>query len=231
MFSATCVVVTERQSMKEGKCEATRVTRHLVFSMLPLFSFQSTCWVRLRKQLAAHSQHLGPLCMCLLQGSQSGVYWNCVRSYTVSAWGFSVPGLPEDLIFPIKSSRAPWIWCKEGDEMLSGKVWPCRASLSSSGHESAESSSAPASSGPCLHQGQCTPPVLASGCHESWDSRGAVWNTFPLVEAGMCMWKHFIKLSNNILFLSPYDEQSLAVQALTYKIIDAGSLNALFLLH
>lgn len=50
------------------------------------------------------------------------VYWNCVRSYTVSAWGFSMPGLPEDLIFPIKSSWAPWICCKEGDEMLSGKV-------------------------------------------------------------------------------------------------------------
>lgn len=50
------------------------------------------------------------------------VHCNCVNSYTVTAWGFSVPGLPEDFISPIKSSWAPWISCKEGDEMLSGKA-------------------------------------------------------------------------------------------------------------
>lgn len=32
------------------------------------------------------------------------VYQNHIRSYVVAAWGFGVHGLPEDLIFPFRSS-------------------------------------------------------------------------------------------------------------------------------
>ena len=67
------VAVAERQRMREGNCQARWVTRCLIFSTPPqpprLFKAHvGWGW----EQLPAHSQDLGPLWMCLLQGPQPG---------------------------------------------------------------------------------------------------------------------------------------------------------------
>lgn len=73
-----------------------------------------------------------------------------------------MPGLPEDLISRALGHLGSAV--RNGMKCLVVRLNPAGHL---SGHESAENRSAPASSGPCLLQGQCTPPVLSLGCHKS----------------------------------------------------------------
>lgn len=107
--------------MKEGIWETRKFTHPLQPSLL----FRAHAG-RGQEQLVKCSQYLGPLWMCLLQGPQSSACSETIRRYTTAAWSFNMPGLPGDLTFPIRSSWAPQICCKEGVKMLGGRDEPCR---------------------------------------------------------------------------------------------------------
>lgn len=109
--------------------------------------------------MAAHSQHRGPLCMCLLQGSQSDVCTVIVSTATQLLPGDLACLVCQKILFPLSRALGHLgSAVRKGMKCLVVRLSPAGHL---SGHESAESSSAPASSGLCLLQGQCTPPVLS----------------------------------------------------------------------